>query len=271
MAKIFYHADTDGRCAGYIVAKKIKVDNPEDLIEMEYGKKFPFNKINKDENVYIVDYSIEPDEMLKLLKLTENVVWIDHHISTISKYKDFPKTIKGVREDGRAGCVLTWDYFMEEEPAPLAVVYIGDRDVWTWLFKEKTKNFCSGAELYDLHPLSKSWNKLIKEPSKIIEEGKIINKYKAQKDAEYIKKYGYITQFEGYQANCVNAGLVGLEVFDSLNNLEPLQIIYTYDGELYHVSLRSTEIDVSQIALKYGGGGHKGAAGFECKELPWGD
>ena len=37
------------------------------------------------------------------------------------------------------------------------------------------------------------------------------------------------------------------------------------------VSLYSTksDIDVSIIAKNYGGGGHKGASGFQCKELPF--
>jgi nanoRNase/pAp phosphatase (c-di-AMP/oligoRNAs hydrolase) len=36
------------------------------------------------------------------------------------------------------------------------------------------------------------------------------------------------------------------------------------------VSLYTTkDIDVSEIAKKYGGGGHKQAAGFTCDKLPW--
>lgn len=28
-------------------------------------------------------------------------------------------------------------------------------------------------------------------------------------------------------------------------------------------------VDVSKIAIKRGGGGHKGAAGFQCKRMPF--
>jgi len=31
----------------------------------------------------------------------------------------------------------------------------------------------------------------------------------------------------------------------------------------------SKTVDVSKIALKYGGGGHVGASGFQVKELPF--
>lgn len=37
---------------------------------------------------------------------------------------------------------------------------------------------------------------------------------------------------------------------------------------LYHAPHR-TDVDLSVIATKYGGGGHRGACGFECKTLPF--
>jgi nanoRNase/pAp phosphatase (c-di-AMP/oligoRNAs hydrolase) len=41
--------------------------------------------------------------------------------------------------------------------------------------------------------------------------------------------------------------------------------------KLWNVSLYSTkpEIDCGEIAKSFGGGGHKGAAGFQGKELPF--
>ena len=45
--------------------------------------------------------------------------------------------------------------------------------------------------------------------------------------------------------------------------------MFAFNGDFHKVSLRSKTIDVSKIALKYGGGGHKEAAGFECVKLPW--
>ena len=44
---------------------------------------------------------------------------------------------------------------------------------------------------------------------------------------------------------------------------------FSFDGDKWTVSLYSTSVDVSEIAKKYGGGGHKGASGFHCKELPF--
>lgn len=103
----------------------------------------------------------------------------------------------------------------------------------------------------------------------IKEAGKNINKYKYQRNKDYLEDYKHVVNFEGYEANCVNVGHVGSELFDSMSDLKPIQIMYAFDGTKYRVSLRSTTVDVSALALKYGGGGHVGASGFECTELPW--
>ena len=110
--KCFYHADADGRCAGFWVCLNVGITDtykPE-FIEINYGKPFPFERIGQDEQVYIVDYSIEPAEMLQLLEITKDITWIDHHKTAIEKYADFPHAIRGVRYDGVAGCMLAYCY-----------------------------------------------------------------------------------------------------------------------------------------------------------------
>jgi len=166
---------------------------PEDYIEINYGIPFPFYKIKEGEDVWIVDYSIEPEEMTRLLKITRNVTYIDHHISAIKKYKDFPVEIAGWREDGIAGCLLTWMYLWDETDyhhAPMALQFIGDRDVWKWEYGDDSKYFFNGAELKDLHPLKfDNWHNLYMNPDQVILSGQIIEKYKRQRNQEYMKEF----------------------------------------------------------------------------------
>lgn len=100
------------KCAGYWVKTLNKLtDNfTDEYIKINYGIEFPFDSIGKNEIVYIVDYSISPEEMDKLLEITSNVIWIDHHKSAIEKYKNYDKDVKGLRYDGIAGCMLTYCY-----------------------------------------------------------------------------------------------------------------------------------------------------------------
>ena len=68
MSKCFYHsADFDGHCSGAIIKKKF--DDVE-MIGINYGDEFPWSDIKPDETVYMVDFSLQPfDLMIKLNKL----------------------------------------------------------------------------------------------------------------------------------------------------------------------------------------------------------
>ncbi len=105
--KCFYHVDDDGKCAAFWVYLSAGVyDGYEsEFIPINYGMEFSFDKINPNEQVYIVDYSIMPDEMRKLLEITKDVTWIDHHKSAIERYTDFEIPIRGIRYDGIAACM----------------------------------------------------------------------------------------------------------------------------------------------------------------------
>ena len=274
--KVFYHNDADGKAAANVVHRhRPGGQKPEDFFEITYGIPFPFDIISKGEEVWIVDYSIEPEEMEKLLGITENVTWIDHHITSIEKYKDFPHKIEGWREDGIAGCLLTWMYLWDVQDyheAPKALQYIGDRDVWKWEFGDESKNFFSGAELSNLDPLSEDWEELYDHPDQIMLKGETVEKYKSQRNKLYIKEFGHVVEFEGMKAQCINIGQVDSSIFDSIDPdyKTPLYIMYVFNGKFNKVSLRSEgAVDVAKIAQKYGGGGHKQASGFECQELPW--
>ena len=67
--KVFYHIDNDGKCAAFWVralANK-KDDYPLEFYRINYDAEFPLNIIQPNEQVYIVDYSIMPEQMDKLL------------------------------------------------------------------------------------------------------------------------------------------------------------------------------------------------------------
>ncbi len=165
--KCFYHVDDDGKCAAFWVYLSAGVyDGYEsEFIPINYGMEFSFDKINPNEQVYIVDYSIMPDEMIKLLEITKDVTWIDHHKSAIERYTDFEIPIRGIRYDGIAACMLTycWLHHMTErgggnpkkfdismtKDAPMFTKYIADYDVWAFEYGADTRYFHMGFDAYD--------------------------------------------------------------------------------------------------------------------------
>lgn len=303
----FYHSDNDGKCAGYWVDKCGLLDDyGKTFFKIDYGIDFPFDKIHENERVYIVDYSIPPEQMDKLLEITPNVVWIDHHVSAIEKYKDYDKDIPGLRYDGIAGCMLAYIYLQvmtrldgtvdkEFSPdlaqsAPWFTKLIADYDVWTFEYGDDTRYFEKGFSLVPHEPQDEIWSTLLTEdslnksrfrgtsyensyPDRIklfIEDGKIITAYRHNLMKDYCEKKGFEANLNGHKCYAVNMALMGTDdfVIDNVDDYE-LLVSFSFDGEMWAYSLRSTTLDCAELAAKYGGGGHKGAAGFTSKSLVW--
>ena len=82
-----------------------------------------------------------------------------------------------------------------------------------------------------------------------------------------------IIDFEGYQVPCVNASVLHSEVCNELLNRHPeakfSMSFFVDEKRLVKTSLRCRDdFDVSVIALRYGGGGHKRAAGCTLTKNP---
>ncbi|MDD5511859.1 MAG: DHHA1 domain-containing protein [Dehalococcoidales bacterium] len=278
--KCFYHNDMDGKCAGAIVYKFYKRDRDFtkatgeecEFISIDYKDDFPFSRIKPGETVVIVDFSLQkPGEFEKLLQITDNLVWIDHHKTAIERHGDLD--IAGIRKDGVAGCVLTWDYFYPDGIMPFIVDLIGDYDIWKFKFGDDTRNLQAGIRLYETRPGDDNWINWLNSASSIrslIKDGEIAVLYRTNYYKDLIKSLAFFTEFEGHKAVACNAGLVNSQLFDSVQEDYDLMLPFYFDGKQWTVSIYTTkDIDCSEIAKKYGGGGHKQAAGFQCKELPF--
>jgi oligoribonuclease NrnB/cAMP/cGMP phosphodiesterase (DHH superfamily) len=269
--KCFYHADLDGRCSAFWVKYYKKWSNNDDFIEMNYNKEFPMDIISPEEEVWIVDYSIQTDEMLKLLEKTKDVTWIDHHKTAIEKYKDFQFEIKGVRRDGVAACVLTRKFLFPNEKVPYFTELIGDRDIWKFLFGADTKNFYYGLLVENTSLDSPLWEYLLfgnGVVEEVINRGVLIQQYRFQFSNEYMKSWSFETQIDGHSCLAVNIGTVGSEFFGNADKYDILSS-FVFDGKKWVVSVYSSKVDVSEVARKRGGGGHVAASGYVSTEFPF--
>lgn len=290
--KIFYHlADADGKCSSYLVKRFAKhTDNYDiEFCGINYGMDFPFEKIQKDEQVFIVDYSIFPEEMNRLLDITKNVVWIDHHKSSIQRYEGFEKEIPGIRYDGIAGCALTYCYLTQmsigdmnevkefnpelTNNMPQFVSLIADYDVWNFKYGDVTKNFHAGLMLEEHNPWDEIWDIFLVDNKndyiyKIVNNGIIAKQSRASMMKTYCETKGFETELDGYKAFAINMANISSEDFVSVDDAKyDLFIGFSYNGKDWNYSLRSTKVDCAEIAMKFGGGGHMGAAGFNSDKL----
>lgn len=85
---IFHHSDLDGHCSAAIIKYYYQLDDSYRhlFIECDYNKPINYDIVKKNEQVYVVDFSLDFD---KLLEKTKNIVWIDHHIKVIESLKKF--------------------------------------------------------------------------------------------------------------------------------------------------------------------------------------
>jgi len=197
----------------------------------------------------------------------------------------------------KSGARLTWEHFQPTQPVPLALLHIEDQDLWRFALPH-TRTFCRALRLQPFK--FASWHELVTQTAskesaryrEMLVSGEAIEVF-FQKEVERLAN-GYLRMparlrgepIEALQARrhgqdiVTNDDLAWLAVTgvainasvlfaSELGNLLAEQnasfgLIWQMagDGEV-KASLRSKgSFDVATIATRYGGGGHRNAAGF---------
>ncbi|MFQ5407683.1 MAG: hypothetical protein ACE5FI_04580 [Anaerolineales bacterium] len=261
-----HHNDHDGHCSAAIVRRALGSEVV--LHEMTYGEPTPWAVIDTASRVVIVDFSL-PEAEMQRVRAGAELIWVDHHKSSLEGLQvlaDAP----GERSLDEAACVLTWQTFFRDKPVPDAVRYVGDRDIWRFAYPETT-NFCEGLFQEDTDPSNdRLWNALLNGDPALVralsERGAILREARLTGIARAVNAYGFVVVFEGHETLVINRRGSG-DMGEHIRNLGHA-IAYCYhdakqNGDLRtFVTLYSEHVDVSEIAVKFGGGGHPGAAGF---------
>ena len=242
-------------------------------------------------HVLMVDFSYKREVLEAMGKLAKTILILDHHKTSaedLAGFKEvapyavwYDNTLDMVAEGdppiavlfdmGRSGAGITWDYFFSPEPRPELIDHIEDRDLWRFdLDGTRAIQAAVFSYPYDFE----IWDNLMDADLSALEiEGEAIER-KHFKDIEELlavtKRRMTIGGYTVWVANLPytltsDAGHQLCEVAQA----GPFGVCYwdTPDGRVF--SLRSVgDFDVSEIAKKYGGGGHRNAAGFR-KEIGW--
>lgn len=270
---VLYHKNCpDGFGAAWAAWKKF--GNKADYLAIEHQVPPPKNLVDRKE-IYMVDICYRRPILEKLLKVNSNITIIDHHITSKETIKLAKNYSYGLNH---SGAVLSWKFFHPKKPVPWLLRHIEDVDLWKWKLPF-TAEISVALELYYNNFAFKKWDKIApdfenaKKRRKYINEGKLILKYR-DTILKRIVAGAEKVNFENKKAYAVNSPFWQSEIGNQIvKDKKTIAVIWSRKSGKINVSLRSDgKIDVSKLALKYGGGGHKVAAGFSMdvkKPLPW--
>jgi hypothetical protein len=296
---IYHRGCLDGFSGFFVAHNSGRLDsNVEIYPDIPSTKMIPPNLEGKD--VVIIDVAYKKEILEEIIKLAKSVVFIDHHVSIADdvqilkeKYQnESTEKIRIVYDEKHSGATLAWKYFNSREVAPLFLKYVEDQDIGKWEF-ENTKPFIYALKAnYHLSTESKSLNKWFRLMNKevvleMVDEGRIIQKYsnhlvninvprhsmhrfpskkvydntkKGSPDL-YQKPGQYkIALFCGF--NCPSVTDLAIEAMKRIECDFVIMWVYNLDKREYVFSMRSQEVDISEISKSMGGGGHKLAAAF---------
>lgn len=276
---IYHNTCADGFGAAF--AAWLQLRDRAEYLPWQYGKELQIDVTGHE--VFILDFSFPRETMGKIFSAAASVVWLDHHATVFKDWGvplDEPANASDLSLDearhyvrlnnSKSGALLAWEYFNQNTAAPMLFRLIDDYD--RWQFKLNGTKEINKA-LWAQAPWSfEQWKEVLdggyEATSKLKAEGAALLRAHNQNVTATVERTARLCvineALKGLAANCpshltsdvghklaVQSGTFGLCWYISKENK-------------CLCSLRSTgDYDVSVIAKRFGGGGHKNAAGFE--------
>lgn len=278
---ICYHAaDYDGILSGYLAQGQFLTHVPR-MLGVNYGDVPPLSLLREESyrHLVIVDFSWPMDIMHELSAAVSHMIWIDHHKTALEAYQaaaPFPDKDIVVLDLSKAACELVWDHFWPYSSISRGIQAIGAWDIkdWSNVPEDQSENFQYAVRLaMPTCEDSRTWSDLLNpaEWSQHQETGRLIRRWE-RKNNEYRAKYFSTVMWEGLTWRMQVGSATPVEVMWSVDPGPYAGIIgVNFTNGKWTVSLRrvpGSELDLSALAKRHGGGGHPGAAGFTCPGFP---
>lgn len=276
---ILYHASCyDGFGAAY-AAWKYFGDKAE-YIPMYYNDPLP--SICEQDHVFLLDYSRKAPDLIKLLNTGAKVEIHDHHESAISEVEKASESAdngfeKAVMNVEKSGAVLAWERFHPHTTVPTILKHIQDRDLWKFELKGTKEIHAYLCSLpFNFQIWDETINRLVEGEdiygwhSDYIEKGRLILRYQNLLVDQFCEN-AQMKDIAGHKVPVANISMLFSEVPHKLLELYPdapfaAYRYYRKSGVIQYGLRGRGDFDVSEVAKKFGGGGHFSAAGYEVKE-----
>lgn len=286
---------------GKVVETDLDTNHKIDTLEFlgwDYEDEIP--DLSEYDKVIMCDVSFPKESMENIGLDSDEFIWIDHHKSAIeiietdiviNLKEEWIVHILGLRDTNFAACELTWKYFFPNETMPEIVRLLGRYDYFSYKEtdeEQKVLEFQYGARQV-INSYEKAYTYLVANchdsQSSVIEmiksDGAVIYKYLCI-EAKQIYNKAFVIRLENL--DILIEGVSKVYKFLTVNHerFNPINFGIDYHKEGYDGfacfwykdgkwmwSLYNDDgnVDCSMIAKQYGGGGHKGAAGFIIEDL----
>jgi nanoRNase/pAp phosphatase (c-di-AMP/oligoRNAs hydrolase) len=267
---VLYHRNCpDGFTSAYCAWKKF--GDQATYIAMSHGQEPPEGLEGKE--VYMIDYSFKKEVMLDLEQKVKRLVVLDHHLGA----KEAVESVKEhIFNNDHSGAGIAWRYFHPTANVPRLIDYVEDNDI----NKNSLPNIREVTTYTSIQPFEfEHFDKLVQKMEtdeglkEIVAQGEAYQTY-LKSLCDYLATKAEEVEIDGHRVFAVNvqgSQLVRDELGHRLSAQKgrPFAIIWCEDSKGRGFSLRGDgSVDLSLLAQKYGGNGHKGAASFR---LPHGN
>ena len=271
---ILYHSSCPDGFGGAYAAWK-KFGDTAEYIPVKYGEDPPQGLDNRD--VYIVDFCYESEEVMRNIESgAKRLVVLDHHQSN----KPIVEVVREhIFDAQRSGATIAWKYFHPDVPTPRLFEHLQDGDLYHYSLPDTRDIF---SYLLSVPYEFSAWDTLVNAIENEPEREKILAIARNYTDYFYALSNlsigaAKLVRFEGYECYFTSTHQVMSMKSYVGNQLvlkkPPLALVVTAHPDGFGVSIRGDgTVDVSEIAKKYGGGGHPSSSGFfipNGSEMPW--
>lgn len=216
-------------------------------------------------DVFMLDFSYKRPAVEKMLETAYAVTLIDHHKSAIEDLQPLidAKKIKAFVDVAHSGAMLTWMYLRGDLEPPQLIKHIEDRDLWKFSLKD-TRPIQAAVFSYPYD--FDVWDAIMEMPiDALAAEGTGIERKHHKDIAELLAVCKREMCISGVTVPVASLPYtLSSDAGHVMGEGRPFAACYWDTATARIFSLRSSEqgVDVSEVAKKYGGGGHKHAAGF---------
>lgn len=282
-----YHQHCDDGFACAWIARKKWPDIQ--LAPANYGLPFPEKDIDgapldiTGKNVLIADFSYKPDVLAELGSRAASVRVLDHHKTAEADLRDYAGASMSVLRNfngggvqayfnmEHSGAALTWDFCFPDEPVPLMIQFIEDRDLWRFAISQ-TRAFSLYLRSfpYDLAMWDGLAGGLEHEAGRreILAEADAIERFYDRQIQDIVPTATLKSVGNHHGVPVAHAPYAfASDVAHQLLQRHPeapfaAVVVDAYGARTWSLRSEDSRQDVSEVAKQFGGGGHRNAAGF---------